>query len=175
MSFKIVFLLVVSYGKYSAFIRLKREYFMKFVPTAGLNVKIDQKIHLIENVVYDLSTDIFNVTLEEDESSRYTYRIINLDKLVDMYIKDGWEESISMAYKIIKTTPEMHEIIEATNDIKDQLDFDAFTEMVASMMLKSKLTKTLELAEIFYFCNLETCQSIRIMEKIKNVLMKKPK
>ena len=184
MSFKVIFFLIVGYGKYSSFVRLKREYYLHFVPVPDLKVKIDKKTHLIKDVIYDLDRDTFNVALEEDavyefgtdkfsislgedDISRYNRRILKVDKLVEVYIKNGWEEFIPTDYKNIITSPEMHEIIEATNDIKEELKPDAFIEMVSAMMVESKLTRSLELVELFYFCNMETCQSVRIMERIK--------
>ena len=170
MRFKIVFFFIVGFGKYGSFTRLKREYHLKFVPISGLSVKIGKKIHLIEDVVYDFNTDIFNVILEDDNSSGNTYHFSEFTKVKNLYIEDGWEEFILTDYKNVITTPEMHEIITAVNDVKEELKHDAFIEMVSAIMIKSKLTKSLELKELFYFCDLDTCQSISIMERIKELL-----
>jgi len=186
MSFKILFFLIVGYGKSNPFVRLKRELELNFVPFINLNVKIDQKTHLIENVVYDTNKDIFIVTLEEDDSSKINYHtsykrskedeisiynryITKYNKLVDSYIENGWEEHILTDYKNVITTPEIHEIIIAVNDIKEELKPDAFIEMVSAMMIESKLRGSLEFRELFYFCNLVTCQQTRILERINEL------
>ncbi|MCK4666894.1 hypothetical protein KAU33_09105 [Candidatus Dependentiae bacterium] len=169
MSFKVVFFLIVSYGKYDRFTRLKREYSLQFVPIPGIKIKIDKKTHFIEDVTYDLDTDTFNVILEDDESSRYTCRVIKLDTLTDLYIKNGWEKFTPMDYKNVITTPEMHDIIVAVNDVKEVLKPDAFTEMVCAIMIQAKFARSIELRELLYFCDLSTCQSIGIMERFKEL------
>lgn len=169
MSFKVTFFLIVSFGKYCSFTRLKREDHLSFVPVPGLNVKIDNKTHLIENVEYDLDTHNFNVILEDDESSRYTYRVLEVDELVAFYIEDGWEEFIPTDYKNVITTPEMHDIIIAVNDVEEVLKPDEFIEMICAMMMRIKLTGSLQIRELFYFCDLDTCQEIRIMERLKEL------
>ena len=166
---KIIFFLTVRFGKCGSFKILKKEYHyheIPFTPVPGLGVKIDKKTHFIEDVVYDLDTGTYNAILEDDNSSGYTYRFSEFNKLVGFYIRDGWEEFIPTDYKNVITTPKMHEIIAAINDIKEELNPSAFIEMVCAIMIESKLTRSLELGELFYFCNLSTHQSLGIMERI---------